>query len=454
MLLKVVSNLPIPIISSKIAYISKKGDCLDGNLSKSGEQQLPVAILMIGEKNMDIKKKNQIYLGVFCCIIGAFASAVIWLFLKAVAVGTTFLWEWLPDRIHLPFYSVLICTAGGMLIGIFRKMYGDYPEDLAVVMGKVKKEKHYEYKKMPAMLIAAFLPLILGGSIGPEAGMTGIIVGLCYWAGDNLKFARENAKEYSEVGIAVTLSLLFHSPLFGIFSVEEENKEKEIIEPAKTSKMLLYGLALAAGTGVYLLLSDLFGAAMEGFPSFPVQELERIDYLMIFVYILCGCILARFYHFIHEKSHSIAEKIPPVLRESLGGFCLGAVGLAVPAVMFSGEAQMEVLMEHHLSYLPLWMIGAAFLKVMLTNLCIQFGLKGGHFFPVIFAGACLGYGIAGFVFPGDSGHVVLAAAVTTAALLGGIMKKPLAVTVLLFLCFPIKMFIWIFVSAAIGSKAA
>ncbi len=401
---------------------------------------------------MDIRRKNQIYLGIFCCIIGAFASAVIWLFLKAVAVGTAFLWEWLPGRISLPFYSILICTAGGILIGICRKRYGDYPEDLTVVLGRVKKEKFYEYKKMPVMLLAAFLPLVLGSSIGPEAGMTGIIVGLCYWAGDNLKFARENAREYSEVGIAVTLSLLFHSPLFGIFSVEEENKEKEITESVKSSKILLYGLALAAGTGVYILLSDLFGAAMEGFPSFPVQQLERIDYLMIFVYILCGCILAGFYHLVHRKSKNLAGKIPPVLREGIGGLCLGAAGLAVPAVMFSGETQMGVLMEHHLGYHPLWLIGVAFLKIFLTNLCIQFGLKGGHFFPVIFAGVCLGYGIAGAVFPGSTGHVVLAAAVTTAALLGGIMKKPLAVTVLLFLCFPVKMFVWIFVSAAIGSK--
>lgn len=403
---------------------------------------------------MDIKRKNQLFLGVFCCIIGAFASAVIWLFLKAVAVGTAFLWEWLPGRVQFPFYSVLVCTAGGILLGIFGKRYGDYPEDLTVVLGKVKKEKYYEYKKMPIMLFLAFLPLILGSSVGPEAGMTGIIVGLCYWAGDNLKFARENAKDYSEVGIAVTLSLLFHSPLFGIFSVEEEIKEKEITESAKTPQILLYGLALAAGTGVYLILSDLFGAAMEGFPSFPAQELGRIDYLMILVYILCGCILARFYHLMHQKSQRLAGKIPPILREALGGLCLGTAGLVVPAVMFSGETQMEVLMEHHLEYLPLWLIGVAFLKILLTNLCIQFGLKGGHFFPVIFAGVCLGYGIAGVIFPGSSGHVVLAAAVTTAALLGGIMKKPLAVTVLLFLCFPVKMFVWIFVSAAIGSKAA
>ena len=38
------------------------------------------------------------------------------------------------------------------------------------------------------------------------------------------------------------------------------------------------------------------------------------------------------------------------------------------------------------------------------------------------------------------------------SLLGGIMKKPLAGTMLLFLCFPVKMFIWIFIAAAVGSK--
>lgn len=52
----------------------------------------------------------------------------------------------------------------------------------------------------------------------------------------------------------------------------------------------------------------------------------------------------------------------------------------------------------------------------------------------------------------DGGHVVFGAAIVTASLLGGIMKKPLAVTMLLFLCFPVKMFIWIFIAAAVGSK--
>ena len=109
--------------------------------------------------------------------------------------------------------------------------------------------------------------------------------------------------------------------------------------------------------------------------------------------------------------------------------------------------------------LELWLfcalIGAvagALVWILLTNLCIQFGLKGGHFFPVIFAGVCMGYGVAMLTCGPDGGHVVFGAAIVTASLLGGIMKKPLAVTMLLFLCFPVKMFIWIFIAAVVGSK--
>ena len=46
------------------------------------------------------------------------------------------------------------------------------------------------------------------------------------------------------------------------------------------------------------------------------------------------------------------------------------------------------------SYLPLALIGIAFFKLLLTNLCIQFGLKGGHFFPVIFSGLSIGFGFS------------------------------------------------------------
>lgn len=398
------------------------------------------------------KIKNQLYLAVFCALIGAFAGAIIWGFLKTMAEGMAFIWEWVPGRVSIPYYTIIVCTVGAALIGLFRKKYGDYPEELSVVLGKVKREKRYEYKNMLVMLLAALFPLVLGSSVGPESGLAGIIVGLCYWAGDNLKFAHKNAKEYSEIGMAVTLSVLFHSPLFGIFAVEETEEEDPVFQLSRSSKLFVYGLALAAGTGIYMALSSVFGAGLSGFPSFLAVEPKGKDFLMLGVYIIAGCVLAKFYEITHHAGQVAAGKIPGILREAIGGLCLGAAGTLVPAVMFSGEEQMAELMTEYTYYLPWMLIGVAFLKVLLTNICIQMGLKGGHFFPVIFAGVCLGYGIAMCAFSESAGHVVFAAAIVTATMLGGTMKKPLAVTMLLLICFPVKMFVWILLAAAVGSK--
>ena len=203
--------------------------------------------------------KNQAYLTIFCAIVGAVAGGVIWGFLKVMSLGISFLWEWLPNKADIPFYTLIVCTAGAALIGVFRWKFGDYPEELETVMGKVKTEKKYDYSNMLVLLLSAMFPLLLGSSIGPEAGLTGVIVGLCYWIGDNLSFARQNAREYSEAGAAVTLSVLFRSPLFGIFSVEEDNRNKEIMKLPGTAKILIYSLAIAAGTACYMILSAVFG---------------------------------------------------------------------------------------------------------------------------------------------------------------------------------------------------
>ena len=395
--------------------------------------------------------RNNVYLILFCCIIGAVAGGVIWAFLKIMSLGIHFLWEWLPANYSIPCYTLLVCTVGGVLIGCFRRRFGDYPEELDTVMAKVKAEKTFDYSNMLVLLLSALFPLLLGSSIGPEAGLTGVIVGLCYWIGDNLSFARQNAKEYSQVGVAVTLGVLFRSPLFGVFAVEEENKDKEIITLPATLKVFLYGLAAAAGTGCYMLLSDIFGAGLGALPSFPEMEPELWDYLMLVVYILLGCVLAKFYFLTHLAAEKVLTGLPVILKETVGGACLGAMGMLMPVLMFSGEDAMGELAADCEMYAPLILAAIAFLKVLLTNVCIQSGLKGGHFFPIIFAGVCLGYSAGAMVFGYSWGQMVIAAAPVTASLLGGIMKKPLAVTVLLFLCFPVKLFLWIFLAAAAGS---
>ena len=77
----------------------------------------------------------------------------------------------------------------------------------------------------------------------------------------------------------------------------------------------------------------------------------------------------------------------------------------------------------------------------------KFTSEGGHFFPVIFCGVSIGFGI-GMLSGLD---VAFCSAVVTAGLLGVTMKKPLAVTLLLLLCFDVNVIPWVLLSAFIGS---
>lgn len=395
----------------------------------------------------------------FTVFLGAFAGLVIWCFLKMVGICTVFVWEKIPNVLGNRWIVVGLCAAGGLCVGILRKLFGDYPEELNVVMGKIKKDKYYDYHPMLVMLLCAFFPLVFGASVGPEAGLTGIIAALCYWVGDNVTFAKKNADVYSEVGEAVTLGQLFRSPLFGILAVvegESENTGEKADSKSLTriEKLLYYGLSTAASFFVIKELNTFFGKAMSGFPSFEEVIISRIDYVMLLIYIPLGIVLFVFFEKCERLSHAIAKRVPAVVKETICGIIIGVMGVFVPMVLFSGEEQMADLMDGKVICAPLFLIGICLLKLVMTTFCISFGMKGGHFFPVIFAGTCMGYGLAGLIFADPAPHVVFAAGVITAAMLGAQLKKPLAVAVLLLLCFPARFVFWLFLAAAAGAGAA
>ena len=411
-------------------------------------------MVFTGKNEMEEKQKrfNDIKLYSFTALLGATVGAVIWLFLRLVGICTELIWETLPKALGVSFLPLILCTAAGLCAGLIHRKHGEYPEELAVVLGKIKRDRHYGYDSMFVMLVCAFIPLVFGASVGPEAGLTGIIAGLCYWVGDNVTYAKEDADEYSDIGAAVTLGNLFHVPLFGIFAVEEGELGTDGGELPRSSKLLLYGISTAAAFLVMKGLGALLGPAGEGFPSFEFMDISRIDYLMTLVYIPVGLLLFFFF----EKSELLcgkaAERMPAVIRETVCGLGIGIMALAAPVVLFSGEEQMAELAENFGTYAAAALIGISLLKLFMTAFCIKLGLKGGHFFPVIFACSCMGFGIAAMIFSEPLSHAVFAAAVITASMLGAQMKKPIAVSMLLLICFPVRLILWILLGAAAGGR--
>ncbi len=78
-------------------------------------------------------------------------------------------------------FPLIVCVLGGLVIGLYAKHTGVEPEDLNSVMAKVKQDGRYDYSHIGKLSLAALLPLLFGGSIGAEAGLTGVIAGLCTW---------------------------------------------------------------------------------------------------------------------------------------------------------------------------------------------------------------------------------------------------------------------------------
>ena len=89
---------------------------------------------------------NFIYY-LFCGFSGAVIACIVWLFLKLMSLGISFIWETVPSNINFTYYPLAVCTIGGILLGIYQKISKAVPDELEEVMKKVKRDKFYPYNK-------------------------------------------------------------------------------------------------------------------------------------------------------------------------------------------------------------------------------------------------------------------------------------------------------------------
>ena len=374
--------------------------------------------------------KNNVLFLLYTILLGAIVGAIIWVFLKVMNLGIEFLWDWVPSRIHFPLYTLCVCTVGGLLIGLWKKKFGDYPEELGVVLGEVKKTSRYPYHNVFSILGSALLPLLFGASVGPEAGLTGVIAGLCTWVGDKLKRYKKEVEELTQIGMSATLGTIFRSPMFGF--IEPIESEKDTTLP-KTSKIVLYFTAILSSFGIFILLNKLTNSktGIEGldFKGIPLEQ-----YLFAILLTVVG-IAAGYIYFVFKKlTVSLELKLNRfvVSRAVAGGILLGVSGTFLPLTMFSGEHQIIEVCDTAAKIGAVWLIIIAVIKLLLTNICIDSGLKGGHFFPIIFCGVSIGCAIS-LILGID---MVFCAAVVTTALVGHTLKKPFATVLLMMIVFP------------------
>ena len=322
-------------------------------------------------------------------------------------------------------------------------------------MAKVKQNGRYEYDNLGQISVAALLPMIFGGSIGPEAGLTGAIAGVCTWVGDRMKRFGKQFRELTSIGMMAALSAIFTAPLFGVaggmYGAEphEDKAVKETPVITKWMKLVVYTAAIIGAVGIFLLLSVYVGGGLS-LPHYSGMALGSGELVWMIPIALVGCAAGWIYNVcdVYFCKYSERHSDKPVIKAVVAGALLGLIGLYLPFTLFAGEMQAEELngMWMEMSVAVLLLTG--FVKVIVTSMCINFGWRGGQFFPLIFSGISIGYGMAAVT----GIDPVFSLCVVTAALLGTALRAPVMATLLLFLCFPIQGVLFMLLAAFIGSK--
>lgn len=386
-------------------------------------------------------------------LLGFIAGAICWLFFFLMGKGIALIWDILPSVLGLDvwWWPLPICLIGGLIVGLFQKKWPGQPEEMDEVLAEVKKTGRYEYKTIFVGFFGALIPLLFGGSIGPEAGLTGVIAGLCTWVGDRLRFLGRRFRELASVGIAAVVGAMFDAPLYGlavpVFGDGESAADAPVLIP-KPAKILVYIVAVAAALGAMMALGALFGG-MGGLPRFTEFNTGAYEWCLLVPLALAGVCVGYVFHAAGAAAGALSRAMGErhIAKALLAGLILGGLGCVLPYTLFAGEVQAEELEGVWMGLGAVALIATALLKPVALRFCLGLGWRGGKFFPMIFCGISMGYGLA--LLTGADPVFCLCA--TTAATLGTMMRQPLMAVLLLFMCFPVRGVVVMLAAAVIGA---
>ena len=322
-------------------------------------------------------------------ILFIITTAAMVAFLFAQTLVTGFIWQGTQFG---PLFILSMTVAGGLFVGLILKYFGDHVTLLQQTMFMFRESGRFEPRYLPGGLLAIFVSLIFGASLGPEMAAVDMGGSLGTWSGDKSKDTAKNTRLLSLIGIGGAL----------------------------------------VGFGVFLGATATTSGALYPVPSY--EQFIPIDLLYAAVLGLVGGVagiaLIYSYRFFSRVMTPLAGR--PVLRGVLGGLVLGLLGIAAPLILFSGQYEFQnVLIEGAaLGAATLFLLVVA--KILASTWCMATVFKGGPIFPLIFAGGTLGMAI-GLVFP----VIPLTVAITAvmAGMIVCILKAPLGVIPLLILIF-------------------
>ncbi len=369
------------------------------------------------------KPKPYLRLMALVALLGIVSALVTFTFVALVNQGTHLIWEQASGALGMDarLFTLLVCTIGGLLVGLFVKVFGDHSGIFAELMLEFGKTGRFNYRHAPGIVITAFVSLISGASLGPEAPLADACGGIGTWASDRLKLNEQETRTMGYSGVSGMLAAFITEPiggaLLGLESAQGGTKGKQ------TYFWVLFPslLSSAVATVVFVALTGVFFETLYRFPAYTPK---MVDLFYAAPLGLIGGVVGVLFMLTLRGLQRLFQPMQGrlVLRGLLGGLGMGIIGAFLPLTMFSGEEETAELIAHAAEIGVAMLVVMGFAKLFATTLLLATGWKGGYIFPIMFASAALGLA-ASLLFPDIP--VAVAVAATMAGALVAALKAPL-----------------------------
>ncbi len=314
-------------------------------------------------------------------LLFAAAGGAMVIFLILQTAGTALIW---PDTVQGSIFILILTTAGGILVALCLSVFGDHVGLLQQTIAEFQKSGRIEPRYLTGGLLAIYLSLIFGASLGPEVAAIDIGGSMGTWMGDRVRSMYTWMRALAIVGISGSLG----------------------------------------GFGVFLWITRTTGGALYPLPPYEEFMLLYLLYAAVLglVGAAAGIAFIYSYRLFRHLTASLSER--PLIRGAVGGLGLGLAGVLFPIVLFSGQTEFQTILNAGAG------MGAAVLmlivgtKILASTWCMATIFKGGPIFPLLFAGGTLGLTIS-LLFP--SIPIAVAVPATMAGMIVCVLKMPLGV---------------------------
>jgi len=281
-------------------------------------------------------------------------------------------WWWIP-----------LATGFGLLVGLLRRwLTSAHQPDLFTEMG----EAHVDHRVVPASVGVSAVSLMGGVSLGPEGGLGLLGGGLGDWVSQRTGADPETRRANTLTGIAGAFGGLFTAPLLGPLMIGEVSR------PGRDRPVERLIPTVVASTLGFAVLSPVIGYTFLGLYQLRAYDL-KVWHLFVAVGVGVLCAVVAVLTGVTMKLFSrLAERAEanPVALAAAGGLVIGLLAYLVPLTLFSGSANLEVIVDQGPALGVGMLIAAVLAKMITFAVSLSTGFIGGTVFPMLFIGGAVG----------------------------------------------------------------